>query len=114
MTFLLTDIEGSTRLWEQVGEAFRAALDEHHRRLRAEFARHDGQEVSEAGDSFVVAFPTAGQALACAVAAQQALSSHAAASWPEATGPLRVRMALNSGDVEYRSHSGGRRVRHHQ
>jgi class 3 adenylate cyclase len=98
MTFLLTDIEGSTRLWEQVGETFRAALDDHHRLLRDAFARHGGQEVNEAGDSFVVAFATAGQALRCAVAAQQALSSHA---WPDATGPLRVRMALHSGDVEH-------------
>jgi tetratricopeptide (TPR) repeat protein len=62
LTFLLSDIAGSTRLWEQAGEAFRGALETHHRLLRAEFVRHGGQEVKEAGDSFLVAFASAGQA----------------------------------------------------
>jgi class 3 adenylate cyclase len=97
VTFLLTDIEGSTGRWEQTGEAFRPALERHHALLREEFARWDGQEVKEAGDGFLVAFAGAGKALACAVACQTALVRE---RWPEATGPLSVRMALHTGDVE--------------
>jgi class 3 adenylate cyclase len=65
--------------------------------LREAFARHGGQEIKEAGDSFLVAFPGARQALACAVAGQQALAGQ---EWPRAVGPLKVRMALHTGDVE--------------
>ena len=97
LTFLMTDIEGSTRQWERAGEAFRQALGTHHSLLRTAFARHGGQEIKEAGDSFLVAFPGARQALACAVAGQQALVGQA---WPEGVGPLKVRMALHTGDVE--------------
>ena len=74
VNFLLTDIAESTRLWERTGDAFRQALDSHHRLLRETFARHGGQEIKEAGDSFLVAFAGAKQALACAVAGQQALA----------------------------------------
>jgi predicted ATPase/DNA-binding SARP family transcriptional activator/class 3 adenylate cyclase len=97
MTFLMTDIEGSTRLFQKAKEAYTAARERHHALLRQEFARYGGQEVKETGDGFVLAFPTAGSALACAVAAQQAL---ALAAWPEETGALQVRMALHTGDVE--------------
>ncbi len=96
MTFLLTDIEGSTRLWEREGDAFKTALEEHHRLLRGQFARHGGQEIKEAGDSFLIAFSSTRSALACAVASQQTL---AARSWPEVAGSLSVRMALHTGDV---------------
>lgn len=97
VTFLLTDIEGSTALWEKTGEVFRSALTSHHALLRAEFRRNGGQEVKEAGDSFLVAFAGAGDGLSCAIACQQAL---AAQPWPEAIGSLKVRMALHTGDVE--------------
>src|SRR5262249_45580934 len=97
VTFLLTDIEGSTALWEQSGEPFRAALSQHHELLRREFRRHSGYEVREAGDSFLVAFPSARRALDCAVAGQRAL---AAQTWPPAVNTIRVRMALHTGDVE--------------
>jgi DNA-binding SARP family transcriptional activator len=73
VTFLLTDIEGSTTLWEQTGEAFREALEAHHRLLRSLFAVHHGQEVKEMGDGFLVAFARAGDALTCAVDAQKRL-----------------------------------------
>ena len=100
LTFLLTDVEGSTRLWERAGDAFRQALEEHHRLLRAEFARWGGQEVKEAGDSFLAAFGSAQSALSCAVACQQAL---AGTQWPEAAGgTLPVRMAMHAGDVTVR------------
>lgn len=99
VTFLLTDIEGSTALWERTGGAFRSALETHHRLLRAAFRAHGGHEVKEAGDSFLVAFERASDALACAVAGLQALAS---ASWPSEVGPLQVRMALHTGEVELR------------
>jgi predicted ATPase/DNA-binding SARP family transcriptional activator len=97
VTFLLTDIEGSTRLFEQARDAYPEAVARHHELLRSGFARHGGREIKEAGDSFVVAFASAGRALACAVACQQALAGEV---WPEAIGPLRVRMAIHTGDVE--------------
>jgi predicted ATPase len=64
--------------------------------LRAEFARHGGLEVKEAGDAFLVAFSSVQSALACAVASQQALFAQ---PWPEAVNSLAVRMALHTGDV---------------
>ncbi|WP_394793210.1 tetratricopeptide repeat protein [Armatimonas sp.] len=97
VTFLFTDIEGSTKLWERVGDVFRSALSTHHALLRHEFKRSGGHEVKEAGDSFLVVFASVGDALACAIACQRALEKQA---WPEEIGPLRVRMALHTGDVE--------------
>ncbi len=96
LTFLVTDIVSSTHLREQQGEPFRAALETHHAALRAVFGQHDGQELREAGDSFLVAFLSARQALTCAIAAQQALAE---AAWPVGIGPLPVRMAVHTGDV---------------
>src|SRR5205814_2338516 len=74
VTFLLTDIEGSTAAWEREGEAFRVALERHHALLRQEFRRHGGHHEKETGDGFLVAFHQPSAALACAVAAQRALS----------------------------------------
>ena len=96
VTFLMTDIEGSTALWERTKDAFAEALSTHHELLRREFRRHGGYEAKEAGDSFLVAFRSAGAAIACAMACQQALAGQ---RWPEAVGPLQVRMALHAGDV---------------
>src|SRR5262249_24033845 len=96
---LLTDLEGSTRFDPRAEGAFQAALETHHRLLRQEFGRHRGQEVKEAGGSFVALFPSPHNALACAVSIQQALNEQA---WPEETGPLRVRIALHTGDVEWK------------
>lgn len=97
VTFLLTDIEGFTRRWEWEGERFRTALALHHALLRRQFQRHGGHEIKEAGDSFIAVFGSAGDALACSVAAQRAL---AAQEWPEELAPVKVRMALHVGDVE--------------
>lgn len=97
VTFLLTDIEGSTSRWEREGDRFRAALTLHHALMRRHFQRHGGHEIKEAGDSFIAAFGGAGDALACAVAAQRAL---AVQEWPEGIPPIRVRMALHAGDVD--------------
>ncbi len=98
VTFLITDIEGSTALWEKAGDAFRSALSRHHALLRGEFRRQGGQEVKEAGDSFLVVFAGVADALACAIACQRSLDTQ---PWPEEVGGLlRVRMALHTGDVE--------------
>jgi predicted ATPase/class 3 adenylate cyclase len=82
VTFLFTDIEGSTRLLHDLGEAYAEALAEHRRVLREAFGRHGGIEVDTQGDAFFVAFARAGDALAAARAGQEAL----------AEGPIRVRM----------------------
>jgi predicted ATPase/DNA-binding SARP family transcriptional activator len=110
VTFLLTDIEGSTALWERVGDAFPAALATHHALLREQFARYGGWEARESGDGFLVAFAGARDALCCAVAAQQALAAH---PWTEEVGPLCVRMALHTGDVELQQGDYRSLVLHH-
>ncbi len=95
LTFLFTDIEGSTRLWEAQPEAMPEALTEHFRLLDQAVAGGGGTRVSDTGDGIFAIFPTARAAIGAAVAAQQAL---AVASW-DATGPLRVRMGLHTGDA---------------
>src|SRR6266540_4849161 len=76
VTFLFTDIEGSTKLLHELGaEAYAEALAEHRRVLRAAFGRHGGVEVDTQGDAFFYAFPTAPGALAAAAEARAALAS---------------------------------------
>jgi class 3 adenylate cyclase len=75
VTFLFTDIQGSTRLWEEHPEAMRAALTRHDELLHAAIQEHDGQVFKTVGDAFCTAFHTAPQALNAALAAQQALHS---------------------------------------
>ncbi len=88
VTFLFTDIEGSTRLLHTLGpEAYAEALAEHRRALRSAFADHGGVEVDTQGDAFFVAFPTADGAASAALAANEALSG----------GPIRVRMGVHTG-----------------
>jgi predicted ATPase len=88
VTFLFTDIEGSTKLLYELGDAYAEALAEHRRVLRDAFARHDGVEVGTEGDAFFVAFMRAADALAAAAEGQQALDG----------GPIRVRMGLHTGE----------------
>jgi class 3 adenylate cyclase len=71
VTFLFTDIEGSTRLLKQLRDHYEKALDEHQRILRAAFDEHGGREIDTQGDSFFVAFPRAKDAVAAAVEAQR-------------------------------------------
>jgi predicted ATPase len=87
VTFLFTDIEGSTKLLHELGDAYADALAEHRRALRAAFEAHGGVEVDTQGDAFFVAFARAGDALACAREGQEALS-----------GPIRVRMGVHTGE----------------
>jgi predicted ATPase/class 3 adenylate cyclase/DNA-binding XRE family transcriptional regulator len=93
VTFLFTDIEGSTRLLQQLGDAYAVALGEHQALLRAAFAAHAGREVDTQGDAFFVAFASAPEAVACAFEASRALAAH---PWPEGQ-TLRVRMGLHTG-----------------
>jgi class 3 adenylate cyclase len=83
VTFLFTDIEGSTDLARRPGAEFRRARSEHRRVLREAFGRHGGHEMDTAGDGFFVAFERAGDAVTAAVAAQRALSqSHSSLLTP--------------------------------
>jgi predicted ATPase/class 3 adenylate cyclase len=99
VTFLFTDIEGSTRLWEQYPEAMQMALARHDALLRTAIESHGGDVFKTMGDQFCAAFATASEALAAAVEAQRAVSAEV---WRE-VGSVRVRMALNTGAVEHRS-----------
>jgi predicted ATPase/class 3 adenylate cyclase len=96
VTFLFTDIEGSTRRWEQHPEAMKPALARHHALLEAAIAAHGGHVFQIVGDAFYAAFASAPAALAAANAAQRALHLE---PWG-APGPLRVRMGLYTGVVE--------------
>ncbi|HEX3266529.1 MAG TPA: tetratricopeptide repeat protein [Gaiellaceae bacterium] len=88
VTLLFTDIEGSTRLLQELGDGYADVLADHRRTLREEFARHGGVEVGTEGDAFFVAFAKASDALAAAAAGREAL----------ADGPIRVRMGLHTGE----------------
>jgi predicted ATPase/class 3 adenylate cyclase len=94
VSLLCTDIEGSTRLLQTLGERYAEALAEHRRLLRAALREHRGCEVDAQGDAFFYAFPRAHDAVAGAVAAQRALASHV---WPEGL-PLRVRIGIHTGE----------------
>jgi len=94
VTFLFTDIEGSTQLLKQLGERYSEVLAEHRRILREAVEAREGREVDTQGDSFFFAFARANSALGAAVAAQRALAEH---DWPEG-GQLRVRMGLHTGE----------------
>jgi predicted ATPase/class 3 adenylate cyclase len=94
VTFLFTDLEGSTRLWEEHPEAMRAALGRHDAILREAVESHRGVVVSEMGDGMAAAFASAGDAVAAGLDAQLGLG---ACEWGE-TGPLRARMGLHAGE----------------
>jgi predicted ATPase/class 3 adenylate cyclase len=88
VTFLFTDIEGSTRLLEKLGDDYVDALAEHRRLLRDAIEQHGGVEVDTQGDAFFVAFARAGDAVAAAEDGQRALVG----------GPVRVRMGIHTGE----------------
>jgi predicted ATPase/class 3 adenylate cyclase/DNA-binding XRE family transcriptional regulator len=98
VTFLFTDIEGSTARWEHAPAQMSVAFHRHETLLRQAIADHGGYAYKMIGDAFQAAFATAPAALAAALTAQRAL---AAEDW-DAIGPLRVRMSLDSGMVEER------------
>jgi YVTN family beta-propeller protein len=95
VTFLFTDIEGSTQLLKQLGgQRYGEALADHQRILREAFTEHGGHEIDTQGDSFFVAFRRAKDAVSAAIAAQRSLSEHA---WPD-DAQLRVRMGIHTGE----------------
>ncbi len=96
VTFLFTDIEGSTRRWQLDAVAMTDAVARHLSLLRDAIQRSGGVPFKTVGDAVQAAFPTAPQAVQAAVAAQQALLAE---SWPEPLQPLRVRMALHAGEA---------------
>ncbi len=98
VTFLFTDIEGSTRLWEEHPDAMRDALARHDEILRAAIEAHEGHVVKTTGDGVHAVFAAAQHGVEAALAAQVALGDE---SW-EKTGPLRVRMGVHSGEGEHR------------
>ena len=88
VTFIFTDIEGSTRLLTELGEAYVEVLSDHRRALRTAFGDRDGVEVDTQGDAFFYAFARASDAVAAAAAAQASLAEL----------PLRVRMGVHTGE----------------
>ncbi len=99
LTFLFTDVVGSTRLWAEHPEAMGADLASHDDIIRGAVADHGGLEFSTAGDSFAVAFESAGAAVAAAVAAEQALAGH---DWRVPVG-VEVRMGIHLGEAQRRN-----------
>ena len=94
VTFLFTDIEGSTKLVHRLGSEFRGVLEEHHRILREAIRGAGGVDRATEGDAFFAVFPTADAGVSAAVAAQRTLATHA---WPAGVG-VRVRMGLHTGE----------------
>jgi class 3 adenylate cyclase/DNA-binding NarL/FixJ family response regulator len=94
LTFLFTDIEGSTRLLARLGDRYSEVLSDHQQLLRGAFADAGGREIDTQGDAFLAVFPRAKDAVAAALAGQRSLANH---SWP-ADVNLRVRMGLHTGE----------------
>src|SRR5262249_25977298 len=99
VTFLFTDIEGSTTRWERQPEAMRRALARHDTLLREVIARRGGRVFKGMGDALFAVFALAADALGAAVAAQRAIAAEA---WPADLAPLRVRLAIHTGAAEVR------------
>jgi class 3 adenylate cyclase len=93
VTFLFTDIEGSTALWERDREGMATAVERHLLLLRAAIETREGVLFKVVGDAVQAAFPTAPDAAAAALEAQRTLRQE---KWPEGIGPVRVRMALHT------------------
>ncbi|MBC8134405.1 MAG: adenylate/guanylate cyclase domain-containing protein, partial [Fibrella sp.] len=98
ITFLFTDIEGSTRLWDLAPVAMQTALARHDFLMRTAIEANDGYVFKTVGDAFCAAFHTAGDALRAAVLSQQTLQTEV---W-ETPEPIQVRMALHTGTAEIR------------
>jgi class 3 adenylate cyclase len=99
VTFLFTDIEGSTKLWEAHPETMRTALARHDELMREGIVSANGYVFKTVGDAFCAAFAMAADAVSAALTVQLALGME---PWPE-TAPIKVRMALHTGAVESRN-----------
>ena len=94
VTFLFSDIEGSTRLLERLGDRYGGMLGEHRRILRTHLGEAGGQEIDTQGDALFFSFPRAKEAVAGAVVAQRDLSAH---EWPDGVA-VKTRMGLHTGE----------------
>jgi class 3 adenylate cyclase len=94
VTFVFSDIEGSTALLKQLGDRYETVLSDHRRLMRESFGARGGVEIDRQGDAFFFAFPRARDAVAAAVDAQRAHVEH---EWPDG-GVVRVRMGLHTGE----------------
>ena len=94
VTFLFTDIEGSTRLLQELGDDYGQVVADHRRLLREVFQQAGGKEVDVQGDAFFYSFPRARDGVGAAVAGQRALAGH---TWPQ-EAQVRVRMGLHTGE----------------
>ena len=94
VTFLFTDIQGSTKLLKQLGKAYASLLAEHHAIMRSAIEKFEGHEVDTQGDAFFVSFPRATQAVAAVTEIQRAFATHSWSSEVE----VRVRMGLHTGE----------------
>ncbi len=95
LTLVFTDIQNSATLWERLGDAFRPVLDRHNTLIRELIGRWEGYEVKCLGDSFMIAFARASNAVQCAIDIQRTL---AAATWPAEVGELLIRIGMHSGE----------------
>lgn len=100
VTFLFSDIEGSTRLLQELGDAYAQVVDNHRRIMRESMVAHGGTEIDTQGDAFFFSFTRAKDAADAAVAAQRALAAN---KWPEASD-VRVRMGLHTGEPQVGEH----------
>src|SRR5437588_2138479 len=98
LTFLFTDVEGSTRLWEQHPDSMRDALGQHDAILRSAVESSHGQVVKTTGDGLHAVFASAVDCVNACLRAQRGLAQE---SWGE-TGPIRVRMGLHAGEAAAR------------
>src|SRR3954453_7816439 len=94
VTMLFSDIEGSTRLLEQLGDRYEGVLADHHRIVRAAIAAHEGTELHTEGDAFFVVFRRVTDALRATAEIPRALASH---RWPDGA-PVRVRIGVHTGE----------------
>ena len=95
VTFLFSDVEGSTALIRKLRDGYRDVMAKHEELMRAAWAEASGRELDADGDSFFVAFPRPRQAVDAAVAAQRALAAH---DWPEG-GEVRARIGIHTGEA---------------
>jgi predicted ATPase/class 3 adenylate cyclase len=95
LTFLFTDIAGSTAMLQRLGDAYAQVLTDHHRLIRTGLAAHDGQEIDTQGDAFFAVFSSPRACVAAAIEMQRAFIWH---SWPAGEG-VRVRMGIHSGEA---------------
>jgi len=94
VTFVFTDIEGSTKILQETGDLYADVIGAHRRIVRSAFGGHGGTEIDTQGDAFFFSFASARHAVAAAVDAQRNLRDHA---WP-VTHPVRVRMGIHTGE----------------